>query len=487
MPRIAMLLTWLVVALAMLVVPVAAPAAAQPEWSEGRTEHLVLRFRPADAAEVIWYEQFLEDVYREVCDVFGEQPRTGIVVTFHPDEASYAAVNPLAGREESILAHASPSTGEIGLAIWRLRPLPEAQRRDAVRHELTHVVLGDMTGNRLPIGLHEGIAQYMERDTAQRMKMVRTLRRAADVDQLLSFQDLNRQRTFLGRAGIAYPQSYSVVAFLNDRYGFGHVIDLVGAFREGASPDDAARRTFGRSLAELEDEWQAYLPGYLDGGWARNDLDLWEMARPRALLVDRKYGEAKEEFERAARLFEGIERPEKLEQARYGLQQSEAGLEAVDLSQRGSSALETHDYQTAVELLGRAETLWAFVGDQARQDAVTSGVEQARLGVTARGQLESAHAELEAWRLPEARAGALAAGRAFAELADETRIAEANAVLAEAQELQTQFGMAAFGAGAVGLVVAGAAWGMARRRREQKPGAPSPALGLAARESDWSL
>lgn len=489
--RAVRLLASLLLALAILVGATASPAAAEPEWVERRTEHVLLRFAPNDAVEVDWYEGFVEDVYRYVSEVFDQEPQPGIVVTFYSDEAAYSEANPLAGRDEGVLAHARLDTREVGLALFRLRRQSETLRRDAVSHELTHVVLGEMSNNKLTIGFHEGLAQYVEREVDQRSRLARLLRRGVDGQRLLSFEDLNRQRSFLARAAVAYPQSYSVVAFLSERYGFGHLVRMVNALQDDISLDEAARRAFGRSLSELEAEWQLFVPGFINGGWGRNDLDLWEMAEPRRLLAEGRYTEAQDGFQRAERLFADLGRVEKLEQARAHLRQSWSALEATDLGQRGAAALEVHDYATATGLLGQAATLWSSVGDAGRRDVAESGLGQARRGEEAMDRLEQARALLAAWQIPSARARAVEAGTAFAELGDVRRTDEAGAVLEEAQAFQTRLGAAAVGGGAVGLTTIGLAWGVGRVRRhrpgraEGRPYAPPVAVG--AREQDWSL
>ena len=458
--------------------------AAEPEWSERRTENLLLRFDPDDAVAVEWYAKFVEETYRGVVDVFGFAPRPGIVVTFYSDQQSYGEVNPLAGREESILAHARPADREVGLALWRLEKQSEALRRDAVRHELTHVVLGEMSNNRLPIGFQEGIAQYLEQDPEQRQKLARLLRRGQEAGQLLSFVDLNRQRPFLARAGTAYPQSYSMVVFLAERYGFGRVVELVRATDDADNLDRAARVAFGKPLAELEQEWREFLPSFLDGGWARNDLDLWDLAEPRQMMGEGKYAEAREPLERAARLFEGLGRADKLEQARVEQRRAAAAVQAAELGQRGSTALEGHDYPAAVELLGQAEAFWTSVGDGARVQATVAARDEARRGVEATDALDRARAALDNWRLTEATERAQEAGRTFVILDDAGRAAEANTVLDGVEETRTRLGMAAVGGGAIGLAAVGLTWAARRRPRPITPA--SAAAGLS-RERDWSL
>ena len=487
MPAHARLLSWLLVSLVVFLASAAPAVRAEPQWLERRTEYLVLRFTPTDEAEVGWYGAFVEDVYRHVSDIFGDQPRPGVVVTFYPDEGAYAEANPLAGREDGVLAHARPLTREIGLALSRLRKQPEGLRRDAVRHELTHIVLGELSDNKLSIGFHEGLAQFLEQDGEQRAKLVRLLRRGAEAGQLLTFAELNRQRSFLARAGVAYPQSYAVVHFLSERYGFGHLVRMVRFLPTEQGLGEAIQRAFGRSLEELEAEWRASLPTFLDGGWQRNALDDWDMTEPRQQLAEGKYAEARDGFERAVRLFGDLGRPERLERARAYLQQSTHALEAIEVNRRGSVALDDRDYTAAAELLSQAETLWSSVGDAGRHQVARTDLELARRGLSAAERLALARAQIESWRFLEARASALEAGTVFVELGDGPRTEEANVVLEEAQALQTRLGMAAVGGGAVGLTAIGLAWTFGRRPRGagHTPRRMPPAL--AAREQDWSL
>lgn len=475
------------VALVILLGAAAAPTRAEPEWLERQTEHVVLRFAPDDAAEVDWYAGFVEGVYGDVSDVFGHTPSPGIVVTFYGDQAAYAVANPIAGLDEGVLAHARLDTREVGVALWRLRKQGETPRRDALRHELTHVVLGEMSNNRLPIGFHEGLAQYVEQDVEQRGRLARLLRRGVQEQRILSFDDLQRQRPFLARATVAYPQSYSVVAFLSERYGFGHLVRLVNTLRDEPHFDEAVRRSFGRSLDELEVEWRASLPGFLDGGYAKNELDLWDMTEPRRLLAEGRYAEAQEGFVRAERLFGDLGRAEKLELSRRGLTQSKAGLEATDVGRRGVTALEGHEYATAAGLLGQAVTLWSVVGDADRVESAEFGLEQARRGEEGVQQLGRARDLLESWQIPSARADAVHAGTTFASLGDARRTDEANAVLAEAQDAQTRLAFGAIGGGAAGLTAIGLTWGVTRRRGRRAQSAETPPLALAAGERDWSL
>ena len=442
-------------------------------------------------AEFAWYASAVEQAYQDVQDIFAvalreteTKPRDEIVVTLYGDDDAYARANPVAGREEGVLGHAQPSEGVIGVAVARLRDKSEGFRRDAIRHELAHVTLGDLSSQKLPVGFQEGIAQYLERDIDQRRRFAAAVRRAREADQLLSFTDLNRQRPFLSNAQIAYPQSYSMIVFMAERYGFGTVVKFVTTVRAAKTLDEAMRQVFGRSLAEIETDWKAFVPGYLDQSWARNDLDLWGLEEPHRLLGEGKYAEARDLYDRAGALFTSMNRQDRLTRAQAERQRAVTGLEAIDFTHRGMAALTAGQYDTAAELLTQGERRWTELEDTRRASLAGLAATQARDGQAAVLQLDDARRQLENWHFQAADDLAYDAGQVLAELGDEARTEEARQVMRDAQQLRTRLGMAAAGGGVVGVGVLGVAWAASRRRRARP--APTPP-GVAAVGGDWSL
>ena len=475
-------------------------SAAELAPQERRAGPLVVRYVGAEdaagQAEFAWYTSAVEQAYQDVQDVFAvalretqTSPRSEIVVTVYGDDAAYGEANPMAAREDGVLGHAQPSAGTIGVAAARLRDKSEGFRRDAVRHELTHITLGDLSNQRLPIGFQEGIAQYLERDIDQRRRFANAVRRGQEAGQLLHFTDLNRQRAFLGAAGLAYPQSYSMVVFLSERYGFGTVVQLVIATRE-ARLDDAVQQVYGRSLSDLEAEWQGFLPGYLDQagpGWARDDLDLWSLEQPTQLIADGKYAEARDLLDRADAMFASIGRDDRRALAAQVRQQAVSGIEAADLTQRGMSALTAGQYQEAFDLLDQAEPRWATAGDTRRADLASVAAAQARDGQAAVVQLGEAHRQLEGWHFQEADDLAFEAGQVLAALGDDPRTEEARQIMREAQQLRTRLGLVAAGGGVVGVGLLSGVWAASRRRRRRPHQSPLGPPGVAVMERDWSL
>jgi len=486
---LALLLTLLVLAS-----PPAPVSAAERSWSERQAGPLVVRYVGDDQAEFAWYADVAEQAYKDVMDVFGNalqesqvQPRARIVISLYGDDDAYAEANPVAAREEGVLGHANPVAGEIGIGVARLRERSEQTRRDSLRHELTHVVLGDLSNQHLPIGFQEGIAQYLERDLDQRRRFARTLRRGIEEGQLLHLLDLNRQRPFLSRAPLAYPESYAVVVYLAEQYGFGQVIKLVEATRDADTLDDATQRAFNHSVSDLEAEWQAFLPGFLDQGWGRNDLDLWDLAQPRQQLADGQYADALANLERAERMFTSVGRADRAELARTEIARAQAGLDATTLTQNGTAALAVFEYDTAADLLTQAERRWQDAGNAQQSDQVSQAAAQARDGQAAVTELAEARRQLDGWHFQEADDLAFAAGQALAERGDATRTQEARQVMADVRQVRTQLGLAIIGSGVAGIgALALISLASRRRRHQTMPGmmgaasdAPTVGVGLA--------
>ncbi|MDE2765716.1 MAG: peptidase MA family metallohydrolase [Chloroflexota bacterium] len=130
-----------------------------------------------------------------------------------------------------------------------------------VTHELAHLLVAEVTFNcfgDLPTWVDEGLAVYAEGvlPNAQR----RALNQAVAQDALISLRSLNSSFP-AGHTGaiLSYAQSYSLIAYLLDAYGWSKMQQLLAVYAEGAAYEDAIRRVYGFGLDGLEAEWRASL------------------------------------------------------------------------------------------------------------------------------------------------------------------------------------------------------------------------------------
>lgn len=130
--------------------------------------------------------------------------------------------------------------------------------RNAIVHEITHVLVGHLTFSCLggvPTWLNEGLAVYSERglDPASQ----RQLDDAIKNDTLLSVRSLSAGFSEVpSKAYLSYSQSYSIVKYLIEAHGQAKMTALLTSLRDGATVDDALMKTYGFNVEGLEDAWR---------------------------------------------------------------------------------------------------------------------------------------------------------------------------------------------------------------------------------------
>jgi len=131
----------------------------------------------------------------------------------------------------------------------------------AIAHELTHLVIHQMTlnpYNSLPTWLDEGLAMHTEGVLGP--EFTSHLSRAIAEDSLISVQSLSSPfSAYAGEAYLSYAQSYSLVEFLIANYGQNKMLELLNTFKEGSSYDAALERVYGFDMDGLDSLWRDYV------------------------------------------------------------------------------------------------------------------------------------------------------------------------------------------------------------------------------------
>ncbi len=130
-----------------------------------------------------------------------------------------------------------------------------------VVHELAHLLVEEVTFNcfaGLPTWLDEGLAVYAEGVLAQSQR--NALDEAIATDELISLRSLNSSfPADHSGAILSYAQSYSLVNYLLDAYGWVKMQELLGVFSQGSTDERAFRQVYGLDFDELEAEWRESL------------------------------------------------------------------------------------------------------------------------------------------------------------------------------------------------------------------------------------
>ncbi len=124
-------------------------------------------------------------------------------------------------------------------------------------HELAHLLVNDLTFNcfgDLPTWLEEGLATYAEGDLTDYQRTA--LEEAISNDDLISLRSLNSSFPVdHSGAYLSYAQSWSLVDYLIEEYGWPRMRRLLDVFSDGAAYEQAIEGVYGLDLDELQAAW----------------------------------------------------------------------------------------------------------------------------------------------------------------------------------------------------------------------------------------
>ena len=186
--------------------------------------------------------------------------QSGLIAESPIDLYIYASTNDL---KEAILYEPSWTGGQAfpdhDIVILGISKSDIEWGRDAIVHELTHVLVGHQTFSCLgsmPTWLVEGLAVYSEGklDTASQQQ----LDGAIKDNTLLTVRSLSAGFSEVpSKAYLSYSQSYSIVKFLIETSGQDKMTAFLISLRDGDALDDALITTYGFDIEGLEDAWRA--------------------------------------------------------------------------------------------------------------------------------------------------------------------------------------------------------------------------------------
>jgi cellulose synthase operon protein C len=143
----------------------------------------------------------------------------------------------------------------------RARPPGEFNWAETLWHEIAHVITLQMSNNRLPRWLSEGISVWEERrarpDWGREMHV--RFAQALNEGRALKLDALNEAFTDPRTISLAYYQSSLVVDHLVETYGEPALREFLRAFGRGLDTDDALQEAFGAGFDVIQTAFDAKL------------------------------------------------------------------------------------------------------------------------------------------------------------------------------------------------------------------------------------
>jgi tetratricopeptide (TPR) repeat protein len=224
----------------------------EADFRQQESSHFTLRYEGSQTADALRTQVLdaLESDYRDLSNDLGSSP-TNIYVSLYTDEAFFDVTHAAAWT-------AALNDGKIRIPISGVKNVtPELA--SVLRHELTHSFVAQITHNRAPVWLNEGVAQLEQGSSTgaigPRLAALYVSGRQIPLNQLEGgFQDYSS-----AEASVAYAESLAAVEYIRATYGLSDLARLLQRLGEGQSVESALRSTVHAGYAELETEITNYL------------------------------------------------------------------------------------------------------------------------------------------------------------------------------------------------------------------------------------
>ncbi|PCI79266.1 MAG: hypothetical protein COB20_05125 [SAR86 cluster bacterium] len=229
-------------------------------YTTQESEHFKVHMSENDS-DILWpyLEPLLEESWDTLTAKYGFEPEGPILIEVFEKSEDFAV--------RSVgLPDIGPLVGIcFGKVITLISPdTLSANWQEIVWHEFMHVITLQMTGNRMPRWLSEGISVYEEREgrpywgRSQGLDLVR----ASEQDKLLHVADLNSGFSGAQNSadlGFAYFQAYLVVDFIADEYGFEKLVELVDQYAFIKDEEERFDEVFDQSLGQFDAAFRSWI------------------------------------------------------------------------------------------------------------------------------------------------------------------------------------------------------------------------------------
>lgn len=230
----------------------------QNRFLQTGTRHFLIQFDGGENREPAYQIlDLLELAYRDIGQAFGVFPSEEITVILYNNE-QFRDVTQTPGWTNGIY------DGKIRLPAGGGAP-DRALLAKVLYHEYTHVIVHELSDNRAPTWLNEGLAVYFEGLASGNLPgsqeaSTRSLTRLSP-GALIPLAAL--QGSFMefssDRAAIAYAESFSATRYLINRYGLPRITELLQQLSDSRPFDQTFETVFFLPYREFEHLWQATL------------------------------------------------------------------------------------------------------------------------------------------------------------------------------------------------------------------------------------
>jgi len=228
------------------------------EYTVAATKNFRIRYHNDEKAIFARYlEPTMEKAFADMVRRYGFTPKTPVTLELYADRTDYGIrtvglpdIGALGVCFGQVITAMSPANGDInwGMVLW---------------HELGHVFAIQLSNSRVPRWFTEGLSEYetLIANPSWRRENDNDLYGAVLNGTLPSIGALNSEfmQPDTNAVVVAYYQSAVTIEFLAASYGFPKIVEALKLYGKGKETPEVLKAITGKSIAELDTDFRAYL------------------------------------------------------------------------------------------------------------------------------------------------------------------------------------------------------------------------------------
>jgi tetratricopeptide (TPR) repeat protein len=223
-------------------------SSAESDFSQRESSHFNLHFEGKETSDTFRRDLLatLDSEYDDLVRDLGYSPRNTIVVTLYTQQA-FLDVTRAPSWSGAL------NDGKLRIPISGVQSVtPDLAR--ILKHELTHSFISQMSSNRCPTWLNEGIAQMEEgKSSASNGHQLAQLF-AAGNEIPFNMLEGSFMNFSAAEANVAYAESLAASEYIRDAYGISEITRVLELLSHGSSTEAALRATVHADYRQLRDE-----------------------------------------------------------------------------------------------------------------------------------------------------------------------------------------------------------------------------------------
>ncbi|MGA9528580.1 MAG: peptidase MA family metallohydrolase [Terriglobales bacterium] len=225
----------------------------EAEFSQRESSHFNLHFEGKDTSERFRSEMLsaLDSDFEDLVRDLGYSPHNNIAVTLYTQQAFFDVT-------QAPSWSGAINDGKLRIPVNGVTSItPELAR--VLKHELTHSFVAQITGNRCPTWLNEGIAQMEEGKSIDPNGPTLAQMFAANAEIPYNMLEGSFMSFSGNQARVAYAESLAAAEYIRDTYGMGEIQQILTRLGQGSSTEAALRATVHSDYRQLLDDMARWL------------------------------------------------------------------------------------------------------------------------------------------------------------------------------------------------------------------------------------